>query len=186
MLGWPKDGSAARDGAQPPISLEASGLRLEAAQSNPYGVCGDAFVASCRNAECARNVPSGIASSGQSSNSKMNNGKVLNLLTAARREDDRFHVLSLRSWIVAPRGHHSEKPNAIRDSLERANSGPRLELAKTRTALARPGTRDRRVADRSNCDLIWHRRRLTDPLVTPLLVMSSHKGLLQRVNFTEC
>jgi N6-adenosine-specific RNA methylase IME4 len=50
------------------------------------------------------------------------------LLTAVRREDDRFDDLSLRSWIVAPRGRHSEKPAAIREFLERASPGPRLEL----------------------------------------------------------
>jgi len=50
------------------------------------------------------------------------------LLTAVRGEDDRFDDLSLRSWIVAPRGRHSQKPEAIRESLERASPGPRLEL----------------------------------------------------------
>jgi N6-adenosine-specific RNA methylase IME4 len=50
------------------------------------------------------------------------------LLTAVRGEDDRFDDLGLRSWIVAPRGRHSEKPDAIRKFLERASPGPRLEL----------------------------------------------------------
>jgi N6-adenosine-specific RNA methylase IME4 len=50
------------------------------------------------------------------------------LLTAVRSKDDRFDDLSLRSWIVAPRGRHSEKPAAIRECLERASPGPRLEL----------------------------------------------------------
>ena len=50
------------------------------------------------------------------------------LLTAVRGEDDRFDDLSLRSWMVAPRGRHSEKPDAIREFLERASPGPRLEL----------------------------------------------------------
>jgi N6-adenosine-specific RNA methylase IME4 len=50
------------------------------------------------------------------------------LLTAVRSEDDRFDDLSLRSWIVGPRGRHSEKPAAIREFLERASPGPRLEL----------------------------------------------------------
>jgi len=50
------------------------------------------------------------------------------LITAVRGEDDRFDDLGLRSWIVAPRGRHSEKPAAIREFLERASPGPRLEL----------------------------------------------------------
>jgi N6-adenosine-specific RNA methylase IME4 len=50
------------------------------------------------------------------------------LLTAVRGEDDRFDDLGLRSWIAAPRGRHSEKPDAIRELLERASPGPRLEI----------------------------------------------------------
>jgi N6-adenosine-specific RNA methylase IME4 len=50
------------------------------------------------------------------------------LLTAVRSEDDRFDDMSLRSWIAAPRGRHSEKPDAIRDMIERASPGPRLEI----------------------------------------------------------
>jgi N6-adenosine-specific RNA methylase IME4 len=50
------------------------------------------------------------------------------LLTAVRGDDDRFDDRSLRSWIAAPRGRHSEKPDAIREFLERASPGPRLEL----------------------------------------------------------
>jgi N6-adenosine-specific RNA methylase IME4 len=50
------------------------------------------------------------------------------LLTAVRSESDRFDDLSLRSWIAAPRGHHSEKPDVIREFLERASPGPRLEI----------------------------------------------------------
>lgn len=50
------------------------------------------------------------------------------LLTAVRRDDDRFDDLGLRSWIAAPRGRHSEKPDAIRGLLERASPAPRLEL----------------------------------------------------------
>jgi len=50
------------------------------------------------------------------------------LITAVRGEDDRFDDLGLRSWIVAPRGRRSEKPAAIREFLERASPGPRLEL----------------------------------------------------------
>jgi len=50
------------------------------------------------------------------------------LLTAVRGEDDRFDDLGLRSWIAAPRGRHSEKPEAIHELLERASPGPRLEI----------------------------------------------------------
>jgi N6-adenosine-specific RNA methylase IME4 len=50
------------------------------------------------------------------------------LLTAVRREDDRFDDLSLRSWIEAPRGRHSEKPDAMREMIERASPAPRLEV----------------------------------------------------------
>jgi N6-adenosine-specific RNA methylase IME4 len=50
------------------------------------------------------------------------------LLTAVRSEDDRFDDRSLRSWIEAPRGRHSEKPEIVREMIERASPGPRLEL----------------------------------------------------------
>jgi N6-adenosine-specific RNA methylase IME4 len=50
------------------------------------------------------------------------------MLTAVRSEDDRFDDMSLRSWIAAPRGRHSEKPDAIREMIERASPGPRLEI----------------------------------------------------------
>ena len=50
------------------------------------------------------------------------------LLTAVRGKDDRFDDLGLRSWIEAPRGRHSEKPEAIYGLLERASPGPRLEI----------------------------------------------------------
>jgi N6-adenosine-specific RNA methylase IME4 len=50
------------------------------------------------------------------------------LLTAVQREDDRFDDLSLRSWIEASRGRHSEKPDAVREMIERASPGPRLEM----------------------------------------------------------
>ena len=36
--------------------------------------------------------------------------------------------IGLRSWIEAPRGRHSEKPEAVRALIERASPGPRLEL----------------------------------------------------------
>ena len=50
------------------------------------------------------------------------------LLTAVRSEDDRFDDMSMRSWIAAPRGRHSKKPDAIREMIERASPGPRLEI----------------------------------------------------------
>lgn len=50
------------------------------------------------------------------------------LVTAVRSENDRFDDCWLRSWIEAPRGRHSEKPEAIRKFLERASPPPRLEL----------------------------------------------------------
>jgi len=50
------------------------------------------------------------------------------LLTAVQSEDDRFDDRGLRSWIEAPRGRHSEKPDAVREMIERASPGPRLEL----------------------------------------------------------
>jgi N6-adenosine-specific RNA methylase IME4 len=50
------------------------------------------------------------------------------LLTAVRSEDDRFDDQSLRSWIEAPRGRHSEKPDVVREMIERASPGPRLEI----------------------------------------------------------
>jgi N6-adenosine-specific RNA methylase IME4 len=50
------------------------------------------------------------------------------LLTAVRSDADRFDDLGLRSWLEAPRGKHSEKPDIIREILERASPGPRLEL----------------------------------------------------------
>ena len=50
------------------------------------------------------------------------------LLTGVRSENDRFDDQTLRSWIEAPRGRHSEKPDAVREMIERASLGPRLEL----------------------------------------------------------
>ena len=50
------------------------------------------------------------------------------LLTAVRANmDDRFDDHGLRSWIEAPRGRHSEKPEVVRALIERASPGPRLE-----------------------------------------------------------
>jgi N6-adenosine-specific RNA methylase IME4 len=55
------------------------------------------------------------------------------LVTAVRSENDRFDDRWLRSWVEAPRGRHSEKPQAVRSLIERASPGPRLELfARTR------------------------------------------------------
>ena len=52
------------------------------------------------------------------------------LLTAVlANRNDRFDDQSLRSWIEAPRGRHSEKPDAVRGMIERASPGPRLELS---------------------------------------------------------
>jgi N6-adenosine-specific RNA methylase IME4 len=51
------------------------------------------------------------------------------LLTAVlANRDDRFDDQSLRSWVEAPRGRHSEKPDVVREMIERASPGPRLEL----------------------------------------------------------
>jgi N6-adenosine-specific RNA methylase IME4 len=50
------------------------------------------------------------------------------LLTAVQGESDRFDDRGLRSWMEAPRGRHSEKPDAVRQMIERASPGPRLEL----------------------------------------------------------
>jgi N6-adenosine-specific RNA methylase IME4 len=51
------------------------------------------------------------------------------LLTAVlANSSDRFDDQSLRSWIEAPRGRHSQKPDAVREMIERASPGPRLEL----------------------------------------------------------
>jgi N6-adenosine-specific RNA methylase IME4 len=40
----------------------------------------------------------------------------------------RFDDAGLRSWIEAPRGRHSEKPEIVRRLIERASPSPRLEL----------------------------------------------------------
>jgi N6-adenosine-specific RNA methylase IME4 len=50
------------------------------------------------------------------------------LLTAVQGQDDRFDDRGLRSWIEAPRGRHSEKPDEVREMIERASPSPRLEL----------------------------------------------------------
>jgi N6-adenosine-specific RNA methylase IME4 len=50
------------------------------------------------------------------------------LVTAVRSKNDRFDDLGLRSWIDAPRGLHSQKPDVVREMIERASPGPRMEL----------------------------------------------------------
>lgn len=45
-----------------------------------------------------------------------------------------FHERSLKSWGVLPRGRHSEKPERVREMIERAGDGPRLELFGRRAA----------------------------------------------------
>ena len=50
------------------------------------------------------------------------------LVAAVWTENDRFDDLGLHSWIEAPRGTHSEKPDAIREMIERTGPGPRIEL----------------------------------------------------------
>jgi N6-adenosine-specific RNA methylase IME4 len=50
------------------------------------------------------------------------------MLTAVRGENDRFDDLGLRSWIEAPRGPHSGKPDIVREMIERASPGPWLEI----------------------------------------------------------
>jgi N6-adenosine-specific RNA methylase IME4 len=50
------------------------------------------------------------------------------LLTGVRSEFDHFDDHWLRSWVEAPRGRHSQKPDEIREMIERASPGPRLEI----------------------------------------------------------
>jgi N6-adenosine-specific RNA methylase IME4 len=50
------------------------------------------------------------------------------LLTAVQGESDRFDDRSLRSWMEVPRGCHSEKPDVVRQMIERASPSPRLEV----------------------------------------------------------
>jgi N6-adenosine-specific RNA methylase IME4 len=51
------------------------------------------------------------------------------LLTAIRGPDSKhFNDASLRSWVEADRTRHSAKPHIVREYLERASPGPRLEL----------------------------------------------------------
>jgi N6-adenosine-specific RNA methylase IME4 len=50
------------------------------------------------------------------------------LLTAVRGDADRFDDHSLRSWAESGRRGHSEKPEIVREMIERASPGPRLEI----------------------------------------------------------
>jgi len=50
------------------------------------------------------------------------------LITATNGVEDRFDDHSLRSWLEAPRGRHSEKPEIVRQMIERASPPPRLEI----------------------------------------------------------
>jgi N6-adenosine-specific RNA methylase IME4 len=50
------------------------------------------------------------------------------LLTAIRGDAKRFADKNLRSWLECGRGRHSSKPDQVRELLERASPGPRLEL----------------------------------------------------------
>lgn len=50
------------------------------------------------------------------------------LLTAIRGNAKRFNDRSLRSWEQLTRGTHSSKPDAVRGMIERASTGPFLEL----------------------------------------------------------
>jgi len=57
------------------------------------------------------------------------------LVTGVRGDADRFDDKSLPSWIEAPRGRHSEKPDVVYEMLERVSPGPPIELfARTRRA----------------------------------------------------
>jgi N6-adenosine-specific RNA methylase IME4 len=50
------------------------------------------------------------------------------LLTAIRGNAKRFNDRSLRSWFECARGEHSAKPEQVRAMIERASSGPYLEM----------------------------------------------------------
>lgn len=50
------------------------------------------------------------------------------LLTAIRGDAKRFNDHSLKSWASYDRGAHSSKPEQLRRDIERASSGPYLEL----------------------------------------------------------
>jgi N6-adenosine-specific RNA methylase IME4 len=50
------------------------------------------------------------------------------LLLGIRGDAKRFNDKSLKSWGEFERGKHSAKPDAVREMVERASSGPYLEL----------------------------------------------------------
>jgi N6-adenosine-specific RNA methylase IME4 len=50
------------------------------------------------------------------------------LVTGINKDRDRFNDNGLRSWVEAPRRRHSEKPDVVREMIERASPGPRIEL----------------------------------------------------------
>ena len=50
------------------------------------------------------------------------------LLLGIRGDAKRFLVRDLKSWQEMRRGRHSEKPDKVREMIERASPGPRLEL----------------------------------------------------------
>ena len=50
------------------------------------------------------------------------------MLTAIRGNAKRFNDKSLKSWIECDRGVHSAKPEIVRSYIERASTGPHLEL----------------------------------------------------------
>lgn len=56
------------------------------------------------------------------------------LLTAIRGNAKRFNDRSLKSWEAFDRGAHSAKPERVREYIERASPGPRLELFGRRLA----------------------------------------------------
>lgn len=58
------------------------------------------------------------------------------LVTGVRGDADRFDDKGLSSWIEAPRGRHSEKPEVIYEMVERGSPPPRVELF---ARIRRPG-----------------------------------------------
>jgi N6-adenosine-specific RNA methylase IME4 len=56
------------------------------------------------------------------------------LLTAVRGDAKHFRDHNLPSWLEHRRGRHSAKPERIRDMLEKASPGPRLEMFARRPA----------------------------------------------------
>lgn len=56
------------------------------------------------------------------------------LLTAIRGEAKRFNDKGLMSWLSCDRAQHSAKPEQVRSYIERASSGPYLELFGRRSA----------------------------------------------------